>query len=186
MDPDFRYEQGGMLKHVSITPWRGRADSVSLSSSGGASSCGSGSPTPGHTPPPSRASSCASLAPLTALSSFSPADTAPQQVSTLWLYSHTFAGFTIYSEDFRRIVNPGTKTERIPLDPHTLNRSHELSINILEINFFYFYTDYLLRWRNLFDKYVKIIPGIFFIFNSKRNNLTDVCEWKHDRAIIII
>ncbi|KAF7382103.1 hypothetical protein HZH66_013535 [Vespula vulgaris] len=71
-----------MLKHVSVSPWRGRADSVSLSSSGGASSCGSGSPTPGHTPPPSRASSCASLAPLTALSSFSPADTAPQQ---LWM-----------------------------------------------------------------------------------------------------
>ncbi|TGZ47703.1 Uncharacterized protein DBV15_06276 [Temnothorax longispinosus] len=74
-----------MLKHVSISPWRGRADSVSLSSSGGASSCGSGSPTPGHTPPPSRASSCASLAPLTALSSFSPADTAPQQDNELGL-----------------------------------------------------------------------------------------------------
>lgn len=70
-----------MLKHVSVSPWRGRADSVSLASSGGASSCGSGSPTPGHTPPPSRASSCASLAPLTALSSFSPADATPQQVS---------------------------------------------------------------------------------------------------------
>ncbi|OAD61132.1 hypothetical protein WN48_01200 [Eufriesea mexicana] len=68
-----------MLKHVSVSPWRGRADSVSLASSGGASSCGSGSPTPGHTPPPSRASSCASLAPLTALSSFSPADAASQQ-----------------------------------------------------------------------------------------------------------
>ncbi|KYQ52896.1 hypothetical protein ALC60_07974 [Trachymyrmex zeteki] len=76
-----------MLKHVSITPWRGRADSVSLSSSGGASSCGSGSPTPGHTPPPSRASSCASLAPLTALSSFSPADTAPQQ-TTIKVYAN--------------------------------------------------------------------------------------------------
>ncbi|KAL2713358.1 hypothetical protein V1478_017056 [Vespula squamosa] len=74
-----------MLKHVSVSPWRGRADSVSLSSSGGASSCGSGSPTPGHTPPPSRASSCASLAPLTALSSFSPADTAPQQVLVTWI-----------------------------------------------------------------------------------------------------
>ncbi|XP_011630717.1 uncharacterized protein LOC105422861 [Pogonomyrmex barbatus] len=76
-----------MLKHVSISPWRGRADSVSLSSSGGASSCGSGSPTPGHTPPPSRASSCASLAPLTALSSFSPADTAPQQ-TTIKVYAN--------------------------------------------------------------------------------------------------
>ncbi|EZA52353.1 hypothetical protein X777_09023 [Ooceraea biroi] len=75
-----------MLKHVSISPWRGRADSLSLSSSGGASSCGSGSPTPVHTPPPSRASSCASLAPLTALSSFSPADTAPQQVSTFLFF----------------------------------------------------------------------------------------------------
>ncbi|KYM80703.1 hypothetical protein ALC53_08872 [Atta colombica] len=76
-----------MLKHVSISPWRGRADSVSLSSSGGASSCGSGSPTPGHTPPPSRASSCASLAPLTALSSFSPADTALQQ-TTIKVYAN--------------------------------------------------------------------------------------------------
>ncbi|XP_018346464.1 PREDICTED: uncharacterized protein LOC108751032 [Trachymyrmex septentrionalis] len=76
-----------MLKHVSISPWRGRADSVSLSSSVGASSCGSGSPTPGHTPPPSRASSCASLAPLTALSSFSPADTAPQQ-TTIKVYAN--------------------------------------------------------------------------------------------------
>ncbi|XP_018376659.1 PREDICTED: uncharacterized protein LOC108769934 [Trachymyrmex cornetzi] len=76
-----------MLKHVSISPWRGRADSVSLSSSGGASSCGSGSPTPGHTPPPSRASSCASLAPLTALSSFSPADTATQQ-TTIKVYAN--------------------------------------------------------------------------------------------------
>lgn len=75
------------MKHVSISPWRGRADSVSLSSSGGASSCGSGSPTPGHTPPPSRASSCASLAPLTALSSFSPADTAPQQ-TTIKVYAN--------------------------------------------------------------------------------------------------
>ncbi|CAD6204318.1 GSCOCG00009915001-RA-CDS, partial [Cotesia congregata] len=73
-----------MLKHVSISPWRGRSDSVSLASSNGdTSSCGSGSPTPSHTPPPSRASSCASLVPLTALSSFSPADTAPQQVSPL-------------------------------------------------------------------------------------------------------
>lgn len=70
-----------MLKHVSVSPWRGRADSVSLSSSGGTSSCGSGSPTPGHTPPPSRASSCASLAPLTALSSFSPSDATSQQVN---------------------------------------------------------------------------------------------------------
>lgn len=70
-----------MLKHVSVSPWRGRADSVSLASSGGASSCGSGSPSPGHTPPPSRASSCASLAPLTALSSFSPADATSQQVN---------------------------------------------------------------------------------------------------------
>ncbi|XP_012229557.1 uncharacterized protein rau [Linepithema humile] len=76
-----------MLKHVSVSPWRGRADSVSLSSSGGASSCGSGSPTPGHTPPPSRASSCASLAPLTALSSFSPADNAPQQ-TTIKVYAN--------------------------------------------------------------------------------------------------
>ncbi|XP_032683517.1 uncharacterized protein LOC116849940 [Odontomachus brunneus] len=76
-----------MLKHVSVSPWRGRSDSVSLSSSGGASSCGSGSPTPGHTPPPSRASSCASLAPLTALSSFSPADTAPQQ-TTIKVYAN--------------------------------------------------------------------------------------------------
>lgn len=76
-----------MLKHVSVSPWRGRADSVSLASSGGASSCGSGSPTPGHTPPPSRASSCASLAPLTALSSFSPADTAPQQ-TTIKVYAN--------------------------------------------------------------------------------------------------
>ena len=70
-----------MLKHVSVSPWRGRADSVSLASSGGASSCGSGSPSPGHTPPPSRASSCASLAPLTALSSFSPTDATSQQVN---------------------------------------------------------------------------------------------------------
>lgn len=86
---------GGMLKHVSVSPWRGRADSVSLSSSGGASSCGSGSPTPGHTPPPSRASSCASLAPLTALSSFSPADNAPQQVSdhSVIIFSRAFAKF---------------------------------------------------------------------------------------------
>ncbi|KAG7188780.1 hypothetical protein KM043_008395 [Ampulex compressa] len=76
-----------MLKHVSVSPWRGRADSVSLASSGGASSCGSGSPTPGHTPPPSRASSCASLAPLTALSSFSPADAAPQQ-TTIKVYAN--------------------------------------------------------------------------------------------------
>ncbi|XP_029674497.1 uncharacterized protein LOC115242383 [Formica exsecta] len=76
-----------MLKHVSVSPWRGRADSVSLSSSGGASSCGSGSPTPGHTPPPSRASSCASLVPLNALSSFSPADTAPQQ-TTIKVYAN--------------------------------------------------------------------------------------------------
>ncbi|XP_017891918.1 uncharacterized protein LOC108632103 [Ceratina calcarata] len=75
-----------MLKHVSVSPWRGRADSVSLASSGGASSCGSGSPTPGHTPPPSRASSCASLAPLTALSSFSPADTSSQQ-TTIKVYA---------------------------------------------------------------------------------------------------
>ncbi|XP_058796007.1 uncharacterized protein LOC131666926 [Phymastichus coffea] len=74
-----------MLKHVSVSPWRGRADSVSLASSGGASSCGS--PSPGHTPPPSRASSCASLAPLTALSSFvSPADQAPQQ-TTIKVYA---------------------------------------------------------------------------------------------------
>ncbi|KOX69223.1 hypothetical protein WN51_04258 [Melipona quadrifasciata] len=73
------YDQRGMLKHVSVSPWRGRADSVSLASSGGTSSCGSGSPSPGHTPPPSRASSCASLAPLTALSSFSPADATSQQ-----------------------------------------------------------------------------------------------------------
>ncbi|KAK1122152.1 hypothetical protein K0M31_009378 [Melipona bicolor] len=70
-----------MLKHVSVSPWRGRADSVSLASSGGTSSCGSGSPSPGHTPPPSRASSCASLAPLTALSSFSPADATSQQTT---------------------------------------------------------------------------------------------------------
>ncbi|XP_015428573.1 PREDICTED: uncharacterized protein LOC107185418 [Dufourea novaeangliae] len=76
-----------MLKHVSVSPWRGRADSVSLASSGGASSCGSGSPTPGHTPPPSRASSCASLAPLTALSSFSPADASPQQ-TTIKVYAN--------------------------------------------------------------------------------------------------
>ncbi|XP_015610475.1 uncharacterized protein LOC107275149 [Cephus cinctus] len=76
-----------MLKHVSVSPWRGRADSVSLASSGGASTCGSGSPTPGHTPPPSRASSCASLAPLTALSSFSPADSAPQQ-TTIKVYAN--------------------------------------------------------------------------------------------------
>ncbi|XP_031827724.1 RA domain-containing protein rau [Nomia melanderi] len=76
-----------MLKHVSVSPWRGRADSVSLASSGGASSCGSGSPTPGHTPPPSRASSCASLAPLTALSSFSPAD-ASQQQTTIKVYAN--------------------------------------------------------------------------------------------------
>ncbi|XP_034943421.1 uncharacterized protein rau [Chelonus insularis] len=76
-----------MLKHVSISPWRGRSDSVSLSSSNGdTSSCGSGSPTPSHTPPPSRASSCASLA-LTALSSFSPADTAPQQ-TTIKVYAN--------------------------------------------------------------------------------------------------
>ncbi|CAB0038440.1 unnamed protein product, partial [Trichogramma brassicae] len=60
-----------MLKHVSVSPWRGRSDSVSLASSGGTSSCGSGTPSPGHTPPPSRASSCASLAiPLNGLSSF--------------------------------------------------------------------------------------------------------------------
>ncbi|XP_043265369.1 uncharacterized protein LOC122404990 [Colletes gigas] len=76
-----------MLKHVSVSPWRGRADSVSLASSGGASSCGSGSPTPGHTPPPSRASSCASLAPLTALSSFSPVDANPQQ-TTIKVYAN--------------------------------------------------------------------------------------------------
>ncbi|KAK0179372.1 hypothetical protein PV327_005130 [Microctonus hyperodae] len=63
---------------------KGRSDSLSLASSNGdTSSCGSGSPTPSHTPPPSRASSCASLVPLTALSSFSPADTTPQQVSVL-------------------------------------------------------------------------------------------------------
>ncbi|XP_078032924.1 RA domain-containing protein rau [Augochlora pura] len=76
-----------MLKHVSVSPWRGRADSVSLASSGGASSCGSGSPTPGHTPPPSRASSCASLAPLTALSTFSPTD-ATQQQTTIKVYAN--------------------------------------------------------------------------------------------------
>ncbi|XP_016909605.2 uncharacterized protein LOC107996187 isoform X2 [Apis cerana] len=76
-----------MLKHVSVSPWRGRADSVSLSSSGGTSSCGSGSPTPGHTPPPSRASSCASLAPLTALSSFSPSDATSQQ-TTIKVYAN--------------------------------------------------------------------------------------------------
>lgn len=76
-----------MLKHVSVSPWRGRADSVSLASSGGASSCGSGSPTPGLTPPPSRASSCASLVPLTALSSFSPIDSAPQQ-TTIKVYAN--------------------------------------------------------------------------------------------------
>ncbi|XP_011296798.1 uncharacterized protein rau isoform X1 [Fopius arisanus] len=77
-----------MLKHVSVSPWRSRSDSVSLaSSSGDTSSCESGSPTPSHTPPPSRASSCASLAPLTALSSFSPADTAPQQ-TTIKVYAN--------------------------------------------------------------------------------------------------
>ncbi|XP_044579662.1 putative uncharacterized protein DDB_G0277255 isoform X1 [Cotesia glomerata] len=77
-----------MLKHVSISPWRGRSDSVSLASSNGdTSSCGSGSPTPSHTPPPSRASSCASLVPLTALSSFSPADTASQQ-TTIKVYAN--------------------------------------------------------------------------------------------------
>ncbi|XP_046425729.1 putative uncharacterized protein DDB_G0277255 [Neodiprion fabricii] len=75
-----------MLKHVSVSPWRGRADSVSLASSS-ASSCGSGSPTPAHTPPPSRASSCASLAPLNSLSSFSPADTNPQQ-TTIKVYAN--------------------------------------------------------------------------------------------------
>ncbi|XP_008544675.1 putative mediator of RNA polymerase II transcription subunit 24 [Microplitis demolitor] len=77
-----------MLKHVSISPWRGRCDSVSLASSNGDnSSCGSGSPTPSHTPPPSRASSCASLIPLTALSTFSPADNAPQQ-TTIKVYAN--------------------------------------------------------------------------------------------------
>ncbi|XP_001601710.2 uncharacterized protein LOC100117487 [Nasonia vitripennis] len=79
-----------MLKHVAASPWRGRADSVSLASSGGASSCGSGSPVPGQTPPPSRASSCASLAPLTGLSSFSSADLQqrqPQQ-TTIKVYAN--------------------------------------------------------------------------------------------------
>ena len=75
-----------MLKHVSVTPWRTRSDSVSLASSGGASSCGSGSPSPGHTPPPSRASSCASLAPLNSLSSLtSSTDPSSQQVSNYTL-----------------------------------------------------------------------------------------------------
>ncbi|KAF7998547.1 hypothetical protein HCN44_010955 [Aphidius gifuensis] len=77
-----------MLKHVSVSPWRGRSDSVSLaSSSGDTSSCESGSPTPAHTPPPSRASSCASLAPLNGLSSFSPADNGPQQ-TTIKVYAN--------------------------------------------------------------------------------------------------
>ncbi|KAJ8687235.1 hypothetical protein QAD02_023029 [Eretmocerus hayati] len=77
-----------MLKHVCVSPWRGRSDSVSLASSTGNSSSGSGSPSPGHTPPPSRASSCASLvAPLTALSSFSPADTQQQQ-TTIKVYAN--------------------------------------------------------------------------------------------------
>ncbi|XP_014235756.1 nuclear transcription factor Y subunit gamma [Trichogramma pretiosum] len=85
-----------MLKHVSVSPWRGRSDSVSLASSGGStSSCGSGgTPSPGHTPPPSRASSCASLAiPLNGLSSFISVNSianngANSQPSQLLLHHH--------------------------------------------------------------------------------------------------
>ncbi|XP_012289198.1 uncharacterized protein LOC105704499 [Orussus abietinus] len=82
-----------MLKHVSLSPWRGRADSLSLASGTGCGgpggcgdpgSCGSGSPTPGDTPPPSRASSCASLA---ALTSLSPADAKSQQ-TTIKVYAN--------------------------------------------------------------------------------------------------
>lgn len=144
-----------MLKHVSVSPWRGRSDSVSLSSSGGASSCGSGSPTPGHTPPPSRASSCASLAPLTALSSFSPADTAPQQVSTLWLLSQAFEPFAA---------------------PHCLNRGEI----VYRLNSYVFVTCLNLYWR---DKYEIILKYLSCLINEhstdKRVTWTRACWVMH-------